>query len=92
MKGSLIDRRLQYSADIYRIDLTNFQFDGENFSYFPATYNGKTARSQGVELELHATLARKARLISGCKATWWARLFKEEDWRKTERALREGID
>ncbi len=65
VKGSFLERRLQYSADIYRIDLTNFQFDGENFSYFPATYNGKSARSQGVELELHAAVTRDTQVSFG---------------------------
>jgi iron complex outermembrane recepter protein len=65
IKGSLLDRRLQYSADIYRINLTNFQFDGEDFSYFPATYNGKDARSQGLELEMHAALARNTQASLG---------------------------
>ena len=65
IKGSFLDRRFQYSADLYRINLTNFQFDGEDFSYFPATYNGKTARSQGVELELHAALTRETQLSLG---------------------------
>jgi outer membrane receptor protein involved in Fe transport len=65
VKGALLDRRLQYSADVYRIDINNFQFDGENFSYFPATYNGNHARSQGVELELHASLTRDTQLSLG---------------------------
>jgi iron complex outermembrane recepter protein len=65
IKGSLLERRIEYSADIYRINLTNFQFDGENFSYFPATYNGKDARSQGVELELHASLTRNTQATLG---------------------------
>ncbi len=65
IKGSLFERRIEYSADIYRINLTNFQFDGENFSYFPATYNGKDARSQGVELELHASLTRTTQATLG---------------------------
>lgn len=57
VKGTSLRHRLQYSADIYRIDITDFQFDGEDFSYFPATYNGKGSRSQGVELALTASLS-----------------------------------
>lgn len=58
VKGTSFDGRLQYSADVYRIDVTGFQFDGEDFSYFPATYNGKGSRSQGAELALTASLSR----------------------------------
>jgi iron complex outermembrane recepter protein len=57
VKGTSRNHRLQYSADVYRIDVTSFQFDGEDFSYFPATYNGKGSRSQGVELALTASLS-----------------------------------
>ncbi|HUA26992.1 MAG TPA: TonB-dependent receptor [Steroidobacteraceae bacterium] len=58
IKGRSPDHRLQYSADIYRIDVTSFQFDGEDFSYFPATYNGKGSRSQGGELAVTASLTQ----------------------------------
>lgn len=58
VKGTSFNNRLQYTADIYRIDITGFQFDGEDFSYFPATYNGKGSRSQGAELALTASLSR----------------------------------
>ena len=58
VKGTTFDNRLQYSADIYRINISQFQFDGEDFSYFPATYNGKGSRSQGAELALTASLSR----------------------------------
>lgn len=56
IKGTSFNNRLQYSADVFRIDISNFQFDGEDFSYFPATYNGKGSRSQGAELSLTAAL------------------------------------
>ncbi len=55
-KGTVLDRRLRYSADIFRIDLNNFQFDTVNFAGFPVTFNGKKARSQGAEVELQALL------------------------------------
>lgn len=58
IKGTAFHRRLRYSADIYRLDISGFQFDGEDFSYFPATYNGKSSRSQGAELALTAALTR----------------------------------
>lgn len=54
LKGSLFEHRLRYSGAIYRIDLTNFQFNSYSGSEFPATFNGSSARSQGVEIELHA--------------------------------------
>jgi outer membrane receptor protein involved in Fe transport len=52
VKGSLRDRMISYSGDLYRIDLDRFQFDGLTFAGLPATYNGSEARSQGAELEL----------------------------------------
>ena len=52
MKGTLLDRRMSYSADIYRIYLKNFQFDALTFAGIPATYNGSDARSQGAEVEM----------------------------------------
>jgi outer membrane receptor protein involved in Fe transport len=61
VKGTSLGNRLQYYADVYRIDVTSFQFDGEDFSYFPATYNGKGSRSQGAELSLTAALSRSTR-------------------------------
>jgi iron complex outermembrane receptor protein len=65
IKGSTFDRRLRYSADVYRVDLDNFQFDSANLSFFPTTFNGKTARSQGVELEFEASLTRNTTMALG---------------------------
>ncbi len=65
VKGSLFDRRVTYAADLYRINISNFQFDGEDFSYFPATYNGKGARTQGFELELHASVTKQTQVSFG---------------------------
>jgi outer membrane receptor protein involved in Fe transport len=65
IKGSLFDQRFSYTADVYRIDLQNFQFDAINLSGEPATYNGKNARSQGVELELDARIARNTNITLG---------------------------
>jgi outer membrane receptor protein involved in Fe transport len=65
IKGALLDRKLTYTADVYRIDLQHFQFDAINLSGEPATYNGDTARSQGVELELDASLTRNTRATLG---------------------------
>jgi outer membrane receptor protein involved in Fe transport len=54
LKGTLLERRLRYALAIYRIDLDNFQFNGRSGSGNPATFNGSTARSRGVEFELQA--------------------------------------
>jgi outer membrane receptor protein involved in Fe transport len=51
VKGALLDRRMTFSADIYRIYLSDFQFDALTFAGLPATYNGSNARSQGAEVE-----------------------------------------
>jgi iron complex outermembrane recepter protein len=69
IKGSLHDKSFQYSADVFRIDLVNFQFDGEDFSYFPATYNGKGARSQGAEFEFRASLTHNTEVSGGYNYT-----------------------
>jgi iron complex outermembrane receptor protein len=65
IKGSGLEHRVRYSADIYRINLNNFQFDSTNLSGFQVTYNGKTARSQGVELDLEAAVTRRTSLTFG---------------------------
>jgi iron complex outermembrane receptor protein len=65
VKGSALEHRVRYSADIYRINLNNFQFDSYNLSAIQVTYNGKTARSQGVELELEAALTRHTSVTLG---------------------------
>ena len=65
IKGSALDHRLSYTADVYRINLSNFQFDAINLSGEPATYNGDTARSQGVELELDWSFSRNTRATVG---------------------------
>lgn len=62
IKGTALHRRLRYSADVYRLDISGFQFDGEDFSYFPATYNGQSSRSQGVELALTANVTRRTQV------------------------------
>jgi iron complex outermembrane receptor protein len=65
IKGSAFEHRVRYSADIYRINLNNFQFDSTNLSGFQGTFNGKRARSQGVELELEAALTRRTSMTIG---------------------------
>jgi outer membrane receptor protein involved in Fe transport len=58
VKGTLLEKRIRYSADIYRINLTNFQFNSRSGSDNPATFNGSAARTQGVEVELQAAATR----------------------------------
>ncbi len=65
VKGSAFEHRLRFSGDIYRIDLNDFQFDANNLSGFPVTFNGKRARSQGVELELQAALTHSTSMTVG---------------------------
>lgn len=65
VKGSLLGRRIVYTADIYRIDLQNFQFNAVDLSGIPATYNGNTARSQGAELDLQLMLTENTNLTLG---------------------------
>ncbi len=65
LKGALLGHRLTYTVDVYRVNLDNFQFDGVNLSGLPLTYNGSTARSQGAELELQASLGQRARISLG---------------------------
>jgi iron complex outermembrane recepter protein len=65
LKGQAFEHRLRYSFDVYRINLNDFQFDTSNLSAFTATYNGKTARSQGVELELEAALTADTSMSMG---------------------------
>ncbi|MDH7639120.1 TonB-dependent receptor [Sphingomonas oryzagri] len=58
VKGNLLDRKLQYSADLYLINLDNFQFTTSTPSYESGVFNGNQARSKGGEIELHARLTR----------------------------------
>jgi outer membrane receptor protein involved in Fe transport len=59
IKGDLLDRRFQYNADVFLINLENFQFNSYSPSGLPAVYNGSTARSKGVELELDAKVTQR---------------------------------
>jgi iron complex outermembrane recepter protein len=65
VKGTLFDRKIRYSADVYLIHLENFQFNALSLAGYPATYNGTEARSQGVELELQAALSRSTSATFG---------------------------
>lgn len=65
VKGYVFAHRLEYTADIYRVDLNNFQFNAVNLSGLPVTYNGSTARSQGAEVNLDAAVTPRTRLTVG---------------------------
>jgi len=65
VKGTLLEKRLSYSAAVYRIDLTNFQFNAYSLSGYSATFNGSSARSKGVEFELHAAATKDLTLFAG---------------------------
>jgi outer membrane receptor for ferric coprogen and ferric-rhodotorulic acid len=56
VKGSLFEHRINYFADIYMVNLYNFQFDSLSLSLEPGAFNGKTARSQGFESEAHMAI------------------------------------
>jgi iron complex outermembrane receptor protein len=56
VKG-LLSPRLRYDLAIYVINLEDFQYQGTTPSGFTAIFNGNTARSSGVELELEARLS-----------------------------------
>jgi iron complex outermembrane receptor protein len=65
IKGMALDRRIRYFADIYLVDLDNFQFDTLNISGNPGGFNGKTARSQGFELESDAAISENLSMRIG---------------------------
>ena len=65
IKGELLARSLRYSLAVYRIDLSNFQFNSYSPSGYVAVYNGTTARSQGVELEMQALVTDRLSVSAG---------------------------
>lgn len=69
VKGSALDSRLKYTADVFVIDLNDFQFDSYSPSGLPAVYNGSKARSKGAELELTAKLGARATASLGYSYT-----------------------
>ena len=50
-KGRTLDHRLTYTVAGYWITLDDFQFNGLTPSAFSAVFNGKKAKSSGIELE-----------------------------------------
>lgn len=51
--------RLRYDLSIYMINLDDFQYQGSTPSGFTAVFNGRTARSSGIELESAAELTER---------------------------------
>ncbi len=63
IKGSLLNRRLRYFADVYLANLYDFQLNELSLSGIPSAFNGKDARTEGVEFQVDA--APTDRLILG---------------------------
>jgi iron complex outermembrane recepter protein len=59
IKGALPSPRLQYTVDVFVIDLKDFQFNSFSPSGLPGVFNGSKARSKGAELELNAQLTNR---------------------------------
>ena len=57
VKGSLLYYRINYFADVYLVNLYNFQFDYANLSQVTGAFNGSKARSQGLEFESQMALS-----------------------------------
>jgi iron complex outermembrane recepter protein len=57
-KGSLFDHRLRFDADLFLINLDNFQFSTSTPSYEGGVFNGSQARSKGGEFELTGDITR----------------------------------
>jgi iron complex outermembrane receptor protein len=56
VKGSLFEHRINYFADVYLVDLNNFQFNNLTLGGFVGAFNGNEARSQGLEFESQAAV------------------------------------
>jgi iron complex outermembrane receptor protein len=59
VKGSALERRITYFADVYLVNLYNFQFDDVNISQVTGAFNGSQARSQGLEMESQLAVTEK---------------------------------
>lgn len=58
IKGDVDRGRFKYTADVFYIDLQNFQFDSYSPGGNATVYNGSKANSKGAELELSYQLMR----------------------------------
>jgi iron complex outermembrane receptor protein len=56
VKGSAFERRVTFFADVYLVNLYDFQFDDVNLSQVTGAFNGSQARSQGLEMETQFAL------------------------------------
>jgi len=66
LKGSLLNKRIRYSTAVYRINLKDFQFSGySEAGAYAATFNGSSARTQGVEFETQAAVTEKLTVAVG---------------------------
>lgn len=63
IKGSLLDHRLRYFADVYLANIYDFQLNELSLSGIPGAFNGRDARTEGVEFQVDA--APTDRLILG---------------------------
>lgn len=52
VKGRIVEKNIKYAAAVYYIDWDNIQIDGSSPNgSFPIVYNGRSARSTGLEFE-----------------------------------------
>jgi iron complex outermembrane recepter protein len=65
IKGTALDQRIRYSADIFLIHLTDFQFQLSNLSGIPATYNGSRAETKGIELSAETRITSRLGVTFG---------------------------
>ena len=63
IKGSLLDRRVRYFADVYLANISDFQLNELSLSGIPGAFNGRDARTEGVEFQVDA--APTDRLVLG---------------------------
>jgi outer membrane receptor protein involved in Fe transport len=57
-KGSFADHRVRFDADVFFINLNDFQFTTTTPSYEGGVFNGKQAQSKGAEIALSADVTR----------------------------------
>jgi iron complex outermembrane recepter protein len=54
IKGTLLDRKVRYFADVYLANIYDFQLNELSLSGIPGVYNGSDARTQGIEFQVDA--------------------------------------
>jgi iron complex outermembrane receptor protein len=65
VKGSLLDRRVRYFADVYLANIYDFQLNELSLSGIPGVYNGSDARTEGFELQVDAAATDRLTLGLG---------------------------